>query len=230
MRLSKVLAKAGIASRRGAEQLIFDKKVSVNQKIVVLPQMDVDPERDEILVDEKPISLEKKVYFLLNKPMGYHCTNKRPSKNTKLVIDLFSHLPQRLFTVGRLDRDTTGAIILTNDGDFSQRLIHPSFGQTKEYVAKTRQEISADHILRLAEGTRVQGVWIKPHFVKKVRKGTLKITVCEGKKHEVRALLKAANLDVLELKRIRIGPFTLGELPLGAFRKLSESEIISICK
>ncbi|MCP5469026.1 MAG: rRNA pseudouridine synthase [Chlamydiales bacterium] len=228
MRLSKALAQAGVASRRASEQLIFDGAVTVNKQIVLVPQTDVDPERDAICVNGKPIAKEKKVYFLLNKPVGFHCTSKRPSKNTRLVIDLFGHVPQRLFTVGRLDRDTTGAIIVTNDGDFSHRLIHPSFDQTKEYVAKTGQEITLDHLERLSEGTRIQGTWIKPHSVKKVRRGTVKITVCEGKKHEVRELLKAARLTVLELKRIRLGPFILGNLPIGGYRPLTENEIHQI--
>lgn len=228
MRLSKALAQAGIASRRASEELIFEGRVRVNGTIEKLPQSQVDPEIDEIQVDGKALTIEKKVYFLLNKPPGYDCSNKRFSKNSRLVIDLFAHLPQRLFTVGRLDRETTGALIVTNDGDFSQRLIHPSFDHTKEYVAKTGQEITDEHLKRLAEGTRVQGVWIKPKLVKKVRRGTVKVAVSEGKKHEVRELLKAAGLTVLELKRIRLGPFILGELPLGAFRPLTRAEIDSI--
>ncbi|MCH9611495.1 MAG: Ribosomal large subunit pseudouridine synthase B [Chlamydiales bacterium] len=228
MRLSKALAQAGVASRRASEEIIFDGRVSVNGQIATLPQTQVEPERDEICVDGKMLSAEKKVYFLLNKPVGYDCTNKRFSKNSRLVIDLFAHCPQRLFTVGRLDRETTGALIVTNDGDFSQRLIHPSFDQTKEYVARTGQEITADHLARLQEGTRVQGVWITPKSVKKVRRGTVKITVCEGKKHEVRELLKVAGLTVLELKRIRLGPFILGELPIGGFRPLTRAEISQI--
>lgn len=228
MRLSKALAQAGVASRRASEEIIFAGKVTVNGVITKLPQTLVDPEKDEILVDKKPLQKEKKVYFLLNKPIGYDCTNKRFSKNSRLVVDLFAHMPQRLFTVGRLDRATTGAIIVTNDGDFAHKLIHPSFDQTKEYVAKTGQEITADHLMRLSEGTRVQGKWVKPKLVKKVRRGTLKIAVTEGRKHEVREMLKAASLTVLELKRIRLGPFILGELPLGAFRPLTQAEIGSI--
>ncbi len=230
MRLSKALAQAGVASRRAAEEIIFDGRVSVNNQIVVLPQTQVDPDRDQIALDGKFLRAERKVYYLLNKPIGYDCSNSRFTKNSKLVIDLFAHLPQRLFTVGRLDRETTGAIIVTNDGDFSQRLIHPSFDQTKEYVAKTGQEIMPIHLERLSEGARVQGCWVAPKMVKKVRRGTVKISVAEGKKNEIRELLKSAGLTVLELKRIRIGPFTLGELPIGGFRPLTQPEIEQIIK
>ena len=225
MRLSKALAQAGVASRRASEEFIFAGRVSVNGQVALLPQTLVDPQKDNITVDGKGLSAEKKVYFLLNKPLGFDCTNKRFSVNSRLVIDIFSHLPQRLFTVGRLDRETTGAIIVTNDGDFSHRLIHPSFDQTKEYVAKTGQEITPEHLERLSEGTRVQGTWITPKMVKKVRRGTVKLSVSEGKKHEVRELLKSAGLTVIELKRIRLGPFILAELPIGGFRPLTQVEI-----
>lgn len=228
-RLSKILASCGIASRRGAEALIFDGRVKVNGKVVTVPQTLVSFEKDLIEVNNTPIKQEKKVYFLLNKPTGYHCTNARFAPNCKLVIDLFAHLGLRLFTVGRLDKETTGALIVTNDGSFGQKLIHPSFGHEKEYLVKTSQEIQAGHLESLSKGTRIQGQWIRPKEVKKVRRGTLKITVTEGKKHEVRELIKAAGLELLSLTRLRIGPFVLGTLPVGKWRALSEPEIEAFC-
>jgi len=226
-RLSKILAGCGVASRRGAEKLIFDGRVKVNGEIERVPQTRVDLDRDEIEVNGTLINkAEKKVYFLLNKPAGFHCTNARFAPNCKLVVDLFQHLGLRLFTVGRLDKDTTGALIITNDGNFGQKLIHPSFGHEKEYLIKTNQEILPEHLQALSRGTRVQGQWISPKEVKKVRRGTIKITVMEGKKHEVRELVKAAGLELLSLSRLRIGPFVLGTLGIGEWRQLSEAEIL----
>jgi len=225
-RLSKALAAAGVASRRKAEELIFAGRVSVNGKVVTTPQTMVNWEVDTILVDGAPIQgEEKKAYFLLNKPKGYLCSNQRLIPNTKLVIDLFENEGKRLFTVGRLDKDTEGLIIVTNDGHFANALIHPSSNIEKEYLAKTNREITLKHLETLAKGTEVEGVWVKPKKVKKVRKGTVKITVMEGKKREVRLLMESAGLEVLSLVRIRLGSYTLGELPIGHYRKLTQKEI-----
>ncbi len=223
-RLSKVLARSGIASRRACEQLIFDGKVTVNGELILLPQHLVSLKKDKIVVDGVPVKKEQdKVYFILNKPSGYICSNVRLGTK-KLVIDLFKDLPLRLFTVGRLDRDTTGLLIVTNDGYFAQNVIHPSRNVTKEYLIKTTQEISPEHLKTISEGALVEGSWITPVSVTKVRRGTLKIVVKEGKKREVRVLVQKADLDIVSLHRIRIGSLTLGSLPLGEFRELSEKE------
>jgi 23S rRNA pseudouridine2605 synthase len=223
-RLSKALAAAGIASRRAAEEIIFDGRVKVNGQVVTVPQTLVDWEKDEILVDESPIrGEEEKVYFILNKPHGYICSNTRLGSK-KLVIDLFSHLNLRLFTVGRLDRDTTGLLLVTNDGHFTNKVIHPSSNISKEYLVKSSQEITDVHLKAITKGTYIEGAWIKPVRVEKVRKGTLKVVVKEGKKREVRLLVQNAGLDILELSRIRIGGLRLGPLPEGTFRELTETE------
>lgn len=222
-RLSKVLAEAGIASRRGAEELIFAGKVRVNGEVITLPQTLVSLQEDEISVDGNPIlSLQKKVYFLLNKPKGYICSSKRIGEK-KLVTDLFPK-DLRLFTVGRLDRDTMGLLIVTNDGHFAHRVIHPSFQISKEYLVKTQQEISHDHLVAISTGTVVEGTLVKPLRVTKVRKGTIKISVAEGKKREVRLLVQNSGLTVSELTRIRIGGLTLGSLPIGHYRSLTDRE------
>lgn len=223
-RLSKALAAAGVASRRAAEELIFDGRIKVNGQVVKVPQTMVDWEKDEILVDEAPLrGEEKKVYFILNKPHGYVCSNTRLGSK-KLVIDLFSHLNLRLFTVGRLDRDTTGLLLVTNDGHFTNQVIHPSSNISKEYLVKTSQEITDVHLKDISKGTYIEGSWIKPVRVEKVRKGTLKVVVKEGKKREVRLLVQNAGLDILELSRIRIGGLRLGPIPEGTFRELTEME------
>lgn len=223
-RLSKVLAAAGVASRRACEELIFEGRVKVNGKKAALPQTLVSFEEDEILVDGKPIThTEKKVYYLLNKPVGYLCTSKKEGSK-KIVLDLFEGLPYRLFTVGRLDRDTSGLLIVTNDGHFAQKVIHPSSDLAKEYLVKTDKEISYENLLSIGEGTVIEGEWIKPERISKVRKGTLKVVVKEGKKREVRLLVEKCGLGVLELKRIRIGGLLLGPLSPGSWKEMSENE------
>lgn len=223
-RLSKALAAAGIASRRACEELIFGGHVSVNREIVLVPQTLVDWDSDEIRVDDHLIQAEeRKVYYILNKPKGCICSNARVGTK-RLVIDLFQNLSARLFTVGRLDRDTTGLLLVTNDGHFANRVIHPSSNLSKEYVVKTSQEITDVHLKAMSKGTVIEETWIQPVKVSKVRKGTVKIVVKEGKKREVRLLAENAGLTVLELSRVRIGGLVLGDLPLGSFREMTEAE------
>lgn len=222
-RLSKFLAAAGVASRRACEELIFSGRVTVNGVITIVPQTLVSAE-DLIVVDGKQVSLEdKKVYYILNKPANYLCTAKKTG-SSKIVLDLFEDVPYRIFTIGRLDKETQGLLLLTNDGHFANRVIHPSADIHKEYLAKTDQEISAEHLMAISKGTLVEGAFVKPIRVAKVRRGTLKITIGEGKKREVRLLLDAAGLKVQELTRIRIGALHLGPLAPGAWRELTERE------
>lgn len=223
-RLSKILASCGIASRRACEELIFAGRVKVNDEIVKVPQTLVDLEKDRIEVDGKPIQQEEaKVYYLLNKPKGYICTSKR-SEKTKTVLDLFEGESNRLFTVGRLDKDTEGLLLVTNDGHFANRVIHPSSNVVKEYLAKTNQEITHEHLTAISNGALVEGIFVKPIKLEKVRRGSLKVTIGEGKKREVRILLENAGLIVKELKRIRLGNLHLGALPVGCWRALTERE------
>lgn len=223
-RLSKILAHAGVASRRAAEHMIFEGKVRVNGEVVTVPQTFVDPAKDKIFVDDQRIEFkDEKVYYILNKPRGFICSNKRLGSK-KLVVDLFAHLSHRLFTIGRLDRDTTGLLLVTNDGHFAQKVIHPSNNISKEYLVKTQQEITHEHLTALSKGTLIEGKWIRPAKVTKVRKGTVKITVKEGKKREVRLMVQNAGLTLLSLSRIRIGGLCLGPLAEGEWRELSAQE------
>lgn len=223
IRLSKFLAAAGIASRRACEEIIFAGRVTVNGAIAKEPQTLVN-EKDKIIVDGKRLdNAEPKVYYILNKPSGYVCTARKMG-TTKIVLELFSEVPYRIFTIGRLDKDTQGLLLVTNDGHFANKVIHPSADIHKEYLAKTDSEISADHLAAISNGTLVEGVFVKPVRVSKVRRGTIKVAVSEGKKREVRTLLEAAGLKVQELIRIRIGGLLLGQLPLGAYRELTEKE------
>ncbi len=200
----------------------------MNGEKVLIPQTQVEIGKDQIAVDGKLcIAKEEKVYYLLNKPAGLLCTSIEAGKG-KSVLELFGEESVRLFTVGRLDKDTKGLLLVTNDGHFAQKVIHPSRNLAKEYLAKTDKEIEHEHLIAISNGAIVEGVFVKPLSVEKVRRGTVKIAVSEGKKREVRLLLEKAGLAVLELKRIRIGSILLGALPEGSYRPLSQSEISSL--
>jgi len=228
-RLSKILAGAGVASRRACEQLIFDGKVTVNGEIILKPETHVSLDTDDVRVDDQQIHAEQeKIYYMLHKPFGYICSNK-PMERKKLVIDLFPP-DKRLFTVGRLDRDTTGLLVVTNDGHFGQRVIHPSSNIEKEYLVKTVQEVEHEHLVRISKGAFVDDVYVRPVRCQKVRRGTIKVVVKEGKKREVRVFVQKAGLDIVSLSRIRIGALPLGTLPEGSFREMTEKEKQAIFK
>ncbi|KAL1209824.1 putative ribosomal large subunit pseudouridine synthase SVR1 [Cardamine amara subsp. amara] len=243
-RLSKVLAAAGVASRRTSEELIFDGKVTVNGTVCNIPQTRVDPTRDIIYVNGNriPKKLPPKVYFALNKPKGYICSSGE--KETKSVISLFDDFlsswdkrnpgtpKPRLFTVGRLDVATTGLIVVTNDGDFAQKLSHPSSSLPKEYITTVVGDVHKRHLMAISEGTMVEGVKCVPDSVELMPKqhdiprARLRIVVHEGRNHEVRELVKNAGLEVHSLKRVRIGGFRLpSDLGLGNHMELKQSEL-----
>ncbi|KAJ8765936.1 hypothetical protein K2173_020452 [Erythroxylum novogranatense] len=226
-RLSKVLAAAGVASRRSSEELIFDSKVTVNGSVCNTPQTRVDPARDVIYVNGNrlPRRLPPKVYLALNKPKGYICSSGK--KETKSVLCLFDDflkswgrlnpgLPiPRLFTVGRLDVATSGLLIVTNDGDFAQMLAHPSSKLSKEYFATIDGEVHKRHLITISKGTVIEGVHCTPDSVEllprqpDISRPRLRIVVHEGRNHEVRELVKNAGLEIYALKRVRIGGYKL---------------------
>ncbi len=220
-RLTKALTDSGIASRRGADRLVQDGKVTVNGRIVKEPFFRVNPQTDTIQVAKNFLRpKEEKKYYLLHKPPGYICSHRRPGQK-KIVLDLFPEEKERLFTVGRLDQYTAGLLIVTNDGDFAHRIMHPSFEVVKEYLVKVAEEVTHEHLVEISRGALVEGQWVKPLSLTKVRRGTFKICLHEGKKHEVRLFVQAAGLHLLELTRIRIGSLLLGSLDVGRYRPLS---------
>lgn len=219
-RLSKVIARAGVASRRKAEELIFGGKVKVNGEVVRVPQTKVSFDKDKIeIAGQKIAGEESKVYYVLNKPKGFICSHE----GRKRVYDLLPDA-ERIFSIGRLDRDTTGLLLFTNDGHFAQQVIHPSANISKEYLVKVKCEVMDEHLKAVSKGTLIEGKWIRPVRVTKVRKGTLKVVVKEGKKREVRLLVENAGMPIFELSRIRIGGLTLPKLKEGAFRKMTDKE------
>ncbi|KAL6649234.1 hypothetical protein ACP70R_013458 [Stipagrostis hirtigluma subsp. patula] len=242
-RLAKVLAAAGVASRRTSEELIFQGKVTVNGSVCTSPQTRVDISKDSIYVNGNRISkkLPPKLYFAVNKPKGYICSCGEESKS---VVSLFNDylkgwnkiqpgLPKpRLFTVGRLDVATSGLIIVTNDGEFAQKLAHPSSNVTKEYVVTIDGAVHKKHLIAISEGTKIDGVKCIPDLVEPLaaqsdtKKTRLRIVVHEGRNHEVRELVQNAGLQVYALKRVRIGRFRLpADLGIGKFVELKQAEI-----
>ncbi|MGM0440493.1 MAG: pseudouridine synthase [Chlamydiota bacterium] len=227
-RLSKIMAQAGVASRRACEELIFEGRVTVNDEKVTLPQTHVDPQVDKIVVDGDPLGQKEfKVTYILNKPAGYVCSANR-EKHSRVVLDIFSEIDKRLFTVGRLDKDTEGLLIVTNDGEFANQVIHPRSNIEKEYLVKTDKEITHEHLVKISKGCKVEGTFVKPVSVKKVRRSTFRIVVKEGKKREVRLIANHADLKVHQLTRIRIGGLTLGDLAPGAYKVMTKREKDSI--
>jgi len=227
-RLSKVIAAAGHCSRRKAEELIFEGRVKVNGKFILIPQTLVDIEEDQILIDEAVrIKPQQKKYFLLNKPKGFICSSAKVG-NKKIIMDLFPKLKERLFTVGRLDKDTTGLLIVTNDGDFANQIIHPSSNIIKEYEVKTKDEVTDTHLAKLRKGTYVDQKKVVPTYVKPIKPYCFLIGVKEGKKHEVRIITANAKLKLQSLKRTKIGNLSLGRLSLGSIRPLTKKDKESI--
>ncbi|GLT64238.1 hypothetical protein SLA2020_367440 [Shorea laevis] len=243
-RLSKVLAAAGVASRRNSEELIFEGKVTVNGSVCNAPQTQVDPARDIIYVNGNrlPKRQPPKVYFALNKPKGYICSSGE--KESKSALGLFDDflkdwgkgnpaLPKpRLFTVCRLDVATTGLIIVTNDGDFAQSLSHPSSNLTKEYIAAIDGVVNKRHLIAIGEGTVIEGIHCTPDSVEllprqlDLPRPRLRIVVHDGRKHEVRELVKSAGLKIHSLKRVRIGGYRLpSDLGLGKHVELKQSDL-----
>ncbi len=227
-RLQKVIAEAGIASRRKAEALIETGCVKVNGKVVTELGTKVNP-KDEIMVNDKLIVKEEKEYYLLNKPRGV-ITSTSDDKGRTTVVDLID-TTSRIYPVGRLDYDTTGALLLTNDGEFANILTHPKNNIDKVYLAKLNGIIKGEQINKLKDGVMLDNVLVKPSRVKLKKvdpsKNTsmVEIIIHEGKNHEVKRLFESVGFLVDKLTRERIGIFNLEGLKSGEYRKLTTKEI-----
>jgi pseudouridine synthase len=226
-RLQKVLAAAGYGSRRKCEELIASGRVKVNGRIARLGDK-VDPRRDRIFLDGVPVDLRQdKKYFLLNKPPGYITTVKDP-RGRPTVMDLI-HEEGRLFPVGRLDKDTRGLLLITNDGYLAQKLTHPSHGVRKTYVVLAEGYPTPGALARLRGGVELEDGTTSPAEVRvKGRSGNrclLEITIKEGRKRQVRRMCAAVGLKVLDLVRIRVGPLELKGVPEGSYRELTAGEV-----
>lgn len=219
-RIQKILAQAGIASRRKCEELIAKGRVLVNGKIAKLGEK-ADAEKDKIVVNGKQIELQKKVYIMLNKPKGFVTTVSEQHK-MRTVMELVK-VPQRIFPVGRLDKDTEGLLLLTNDGELANKLTHPRYEVEKEYFVVLDRPITEQHMEKLQnvviDGRRVQirgiDVW--------AAKAMLRIH--EGRKHIVRLLFEKAGLQVMRLVRTKVGKLEIGNLQPGKWRHLYDAEL-----
>ena len=231
-RLQKVLAAAGVASRRKCEELILSGAVCVNRKVADKLPAFVDPEEDVITVNGRKIQPERKVYFLLNKPKGVICTNFDP-QGRKKAIDLVP-TGERTFCVGRLDADSTGIIILTNDSELANRLTHPKYRVPKTYLARVKGQISGEAVERLKKGVwlaegKTAGASVK--VLRRSHKDSLiEVTIRQGLNRQVRRMLAKVGLPVESLKRTRIGKLNARGLGLGKFRALTKDELVYLKK
>ncbi len=226
-RLNKVLARAGVGSRRHCDDLIAAGRVAVNGQVVRELGAKVE-EGQEIRVDDQPIQAERHVYWLVNKPRGYLCTNYDPA-GRPLAVDLVPKVHERVYTVGRLDEDSEGLLLLTNDGELANRLMHPRFGVEKTYLVQVAGLPSSEDLGRLLKGIWLSDGHVRARRVKRLRKQGdstwLEIVLSEGKNREIRRMLAKMKHKVMRLKRLAIGPVRLGHLHTGKARRLSPREI-----
>ena len=229
-RLQRVLAAAGVASRRKAEDLIREGRVSVDGTVVTELGTRVDPQRAVVRVDGRRIRPEPFRYIVMNKPSGF-ITTTSDERGRQTVMDL---LPEglRVFPVGRLDRDTEGLLLLTNDGDLANRVMHPRYELTKEYLVLTPARPSPEAMRRIAAGVDVDGKRVIPHefrIVRETREGILlSIVLHEGINRVVRKIMESAGIPVTELRRSRIGPLSIAGIPRGGSRDLTPGELTSL--
>jgi 23S rRNA pseudouridine2605 synthase len=229
-RLQRVLAARGVASRRKAEELIRAGRVSVNGKVVTELGTKVDPQRAAIRVDGKPVRKQLLRYVVMNKPSGF-ITTVSDERGRHTVMDL---LPAGigLNPVGRLDRDTEGLLLFTNDGEVANRVMHPRYGLTKEYVVQTPERPPENAMRLVRAGVEVDGKLVVPHEFRIMRETPngilLSVVVHEGMNRVVRRMMEAAKIPVTKLSRSRIGPLSIAGIPRGAHRDLTEGELASL--
>lgn len=226
-RLNKYLAHAGLGSRRHVEDLILAGRVTVNGRTVRDLATRVEPGQT-VAVDGEELQAEKPTYWVVNKPRGYLSTNRDPARRP-LVLDLVPQVSQRVYTVGRLDEDSEGLVLLTNDGDLANRLMHPRFGVEKTYLVQVAGSPSRDDVQQLLKGVWISAGRARARGVKRLKKQGdstwLRIVLSEGKNREIRRMLAKLGHKVMRLRRVAIGPIELGKLALGKSRPLNGLEV-----
>lgn len=226
-RLQKLLAAAGLGSRRQCEELILAGRVEVDRRVINELGAKADPARQEIRVDGVPLARPRQVYFAVNKPPGVVCTNRDPSGRPR-AVDLVPY-DGRLFTVGRLDMSSEGLILITNDGSLAERLTHPRYGVHKTYRVEVAGVISRGQLARLQRGVRLAEGFARTVSARVVRtykhSTQLEIVLAEGRNREIRRILARVGHKVVRLRRVAIGPLRLGDLPPGEARPLSRDEV-----
>jgi 23S rRNA pseudouridine2605 synthase len=223
-----MIAGTGLSSRRKAETLIASGRVTVNGKVVTELGTKVDPERDHVKVDGRHLTgAQPFVYLMLNKPKNVMSTLDDPG-GRDTVKDFLHGVSVRVFPVGRLDFDSEGLMLLTNNGELAQALLHPRYHVPKTYLIKVKRVLTDDEIAQLQQGIQLEDGMTSPAVVKKVKKAEhnswLEITIREGRKHQVKRMLEAVGHPVIKLMRIRMGPLSLGDLAPGEFRFLTDRE------
>ncbi len=231
MRLNKYIAASGIASRRKADELTQNGNVKINGRTVTEMGCQVQPD-DRVEVNGKVISpSEKKVYVALNKPVGY-ITTVSDEQGRPTVMELLTDIPERIFPVGRLDLETSGLLIMTNDGDFFNQLAHPKNKIVKTYKVTVAGTISPERIGKLRNGVDIGGYVTAKAWVKLIRQNkataVLEIKISEGKNRQIRKMCKAVGNRVIELQRVSVGEVILGRLKEGHYRKLTKEEVESL--
>jgi len=231
IRLQKILADAGIFSRRKAEEAIALGRVSVNGQVITEQGFKANPSGDRIICDGKLVQPEAKTYVILNKPAGIICTTDDDRDRTT-VVDIIKHIGERLFPVGRLDYNTTGILLLTNDGEFAQKMMRPSSGVVKTYRARVRGQVMPKTISKMQTGITVEGVKYRFQKVRvesaTEKNSTLIIELTEGKNRHIKILCQALGHPVSKLARSAYGPLKLGNLGPGDYRHLSPKEVRSL--
>jgi pseudouridine synthase len=237
-RLQKILSAAGVASRRAAERLIAEGRVSVNGTVVRELGTKADPAADDIRVDGHRVERSaRRLYFLLNKPRGYVTTRSDP-EGRRTVLDLLPGVRDYVFPVGRLDYDSEGLLLLTNDGELAATLTHPSHEVPREYHARIRGVPDAHAVKRLGRGIVLDGRRTAPAVIRLLETGLgedgsqalLSLTLHEGRTRQVRRMCEAIGHPVVRLRRVRIGPISDSALPLGAYRPLTSREVAALRK
>jgi 23S rRNA pseudouridine2605 synthase len=227
VRLAKYLAHGGVASRRRAEKIIANGRITVGGEIVTDPARDVD-EDDDVRVDGSPVGTEAHEVWVLNKPAGVVSTAREPGERPA-VVELVDS-PARLYPVGRLDADSTGLLLLTNDGELANRLTHPRYGVAKLYRAELRRPPSDRDLRRLRSGVELEDGPTAPAEVSRVGEREVEILLREGRNRQVRRMVEAVGNRVVALQRIRFGSLELGRLRPGGSRRLAEGEIARLWK
>ena len=222
MRLQKYLSQAGICSRRKGEEYIRAGRIRVNSRIVTELGTKVDPEKDRVEFDGKVIALNSgPMYIVLNKPKGYVTSCSHPGE--KIVLDLID-ISERVYPIGRLDKDSTGLLILTNDGSLHHRLSHPSFDHEKEYDVTVSKPITDGSLRNIASGMPMMGSKTRPAEIRRISSRRFRIILKEGRNRQIRRMVGKVGNRVAELKRIRVSKIKLGSLAEGAWRNLTEKE------
>ncbi len=222
IRLQKYLSSAGVCSRRQGERLILKGRVRVNGEVVTELGTRVNPERDSVDVDGQPVAVQKElIYIALNKPKGYVASCHQPGDKTVMALVV---VPTRIYPVGRLDKESTGLLLLTNDGRLHHRLSHPSFDHEKAYDVTVTRPISEGALEKMAMGLPMMGTTTRPAKIKRRSARRFQIVLKEGKNRQIRRMVRKVGNRVTDLKRTRVSNVRLGGLPMGKWRPLTKNE------